>query len=153
MGKTLTPSSSLVFSCKIYRNSKLFCQNCTKHWFLEKHSKILPWVRSYLTEIEYFYVFSSLNIWNIMTIFGMIGSISELDPKQQIYTLKQAREVWGVEDCTLLWLSWASANPLLEVWFYISIFLFNRKISMYWVIYSETVSVLKISASWQSKEN
>lgn len=107
MGKTLTPSSSLIFSCKIYRNSKLFCQNCTKHWFLEKHSKILPWVRSYLTEIEYFYVFSSLNIWNIMTIFGMIGSISELDPKQQIYTLKQAREVWGVENCTLLWLSWA----------------------------------------------
>lgn len=42
----------------------------------------------------------------------------------------------------------SSANPLLEVWFYISIFLFNRKISMYWVIYSETVSVLKISASW-----
>lgn len=35
-----------------------------------------------------------------MSVFGTIGSISELEPEQQIYTLKQARKLWGLEDYT-----------------------------------------------------
>lgn len=34
-----------------------------------------------------------------MSVFGTIGSISELEP-EQIYTLKQARKLWGLEDYT-----------------------------------------------------
>lgn len=49
----------------------------------------------------------------------------------------------------------SSAGPWTEVWFYILVFLLNRNNSLYQIIYTETLSVLEISASLHSwgKEN